>query len=506
MENQRIPLTAKKGMVATSEPLAAEIGLNTLKKGGNAVDAAIATAIALTVTEPTSNGIGADAFAIVSVGNQKYGISSSGASPVHLDYQTFASSGAVEKYGFKPITTPGAVKLWARLHERFGRLPFAVLFEETIALAEKGFRYAPVIQKNVLNAKTIYRERFKESLFKPFLDTFFNHPDGTVVFKDHANTLREIAKNSDSFYQGHLMAAMVDYFKKEGGYLREEDFKAHDVIWQTPLKVDAFGGTLYELPPNGQGMIALKALQILSHTNDDLHHQIESLKQAFYAGKTHLYGEMSNGEIEAFLHQDNAKNLAAQITESALDLEDPFLEDHGTVYLATADQEMSVSFIQSNYMGYGSGIVVPGTGIALQNRGANFLLKDHPNQYAPGKKPYHTLMPGFIKTPFGEGPMGVMGGFMQPQGHYQVFLHLLLNNLNIQEALDAPRYHYEKNKTIQIEPSFDEQLKASLEAKGHHLDISQNVGLFGRGQIILSHQGLLYGATEHRCDGTLKGY
>lgn len=494
-------------MVATSEPLAAKIGLAAFKKGGNAIDAALATAIALTVTEPTSNGIGSDAFALIEIDGQKIGFSSSGASPKHLRFKTFSKDTTVPRYGHAAVTTPGAVKLWAMLSERYGQLPFKVLFEDTIHYAEQGFRLAPTVQANALRAHTLYQARLKGPLFDPFFATFF-FQDLTqeITFKDHAKTLRELSHHPDSLYSGALMHAVTRSIKKTGGYLTPEDFLAHTVLEQTPLKVQAHGATLYELPPNGQGMIALKALQIQSHVADDLHHQIESLKQAFVAGKTHLSGAMDEAAITAFLDPLDASQLAAKITLKASDLADPFIDDHGTVYLATADSTMSVSFIQSNYMGYGSGIVIPGTGIALQNRGANFLLKDHPNQYAPFKKPYHTLMPGFLETEDARGPLGVMGGFMQPQGHYQVFMHHVLHGLNIQEALNAPRYYYDKGTQLMVEQDFSEASITALQKAGHTVKRSDETGLFGRGQIILNRHGQLEGATEKRCDGTIETF
>lgn len=501
----RSPIHSSQAMVATSEPHAAKAGRLIFEQGGNAVDAAIATAIALTVTESPSNGLGSDAFAMVSVGDHIYGLSSSGKSPLNLSFETFSANGQVPRYGLKPITVPGTIKLWKTLNERFGRLPFERLFEPAITLAKEGFMVAPTVKKSMEHAKSIYQKVLTDDIHKPFLDTFFNQNlDQLYTLKDHAKTLAEIAKEPDGFYTGDLMHKMVTYFKEHGGYLKEEDFRAHEAIWQTPLSVQAYGATLYELPPNGQGMVALKALSIYMHTNDSLHHEIESLKRAFVAGKSLMHGEMSPSEIEQYLNIDHSILEAMKITERAEDFADPFLDDHGTVYLATGDSNMQVSLIQSNYMGYGSGIVMPGTGIAFQNRGANFLLKNHPNQYAPGKRPYHTLMPGFIKTPDGKGPLGVMGGFMQPQGHYQVFLNHLQKGMNIQEALDAPRYHYDKGLKLDVEPDYNTASIEALKKTGHDVQISDQVGLFGRGQIILRTKDGLLGATEKRCDGTIE--
>lgn len=501
----RPPIKAPNAMVATSEPHAAKAGKSIFQKGGNAVDAAIATAITLTVTENTSNGIGADAFAIISVNGKKYGISSSGKSPQNLSYETFSEAGKVPRFGFKPITVPGAVKLWKTVHARFGNLPFEALFKPAIDLASRGFMIAPTVKKNMKRAREIYQTRLTEDVHQPFLKTFFDQDlNGRYTLKDHAKTLDMIAHNPDTFYTGELMDTMVRYFNEQGGYLTAEDFGMHQAIWHTPLAVKAFGGTLYELPPNGQGIVALKALDIYQRTQPSLHREIESLKRAFVAGKKVMHGMMQETEINRYLDPNNSQYEAAQITDQAADFVDPFIDDHGTVYLATADETIQVSLIQSNYMGYGAGIVVPGTGIALQNRGANFLLKPHPNQYAPGKKPYHTLMPGFMDTKEGSGPMGVMGGFMQPQGHFQVYLNHLQKGMNIQAALDAPRYYYDKGLKVDVEPDFDPRALEALKKAGHDIHVNDQVGLFGRGQIILKTKDGLIGATEKRCDGTIE--
>ncbi len=501
----RTPQKARHAMVATSEPHAARAGLMMFEKGGNAVDAAIATAITLTVTENTSNGIGADAFAIVSVKGKMHGLTSSGKSPLNLSLETFSEEGKVPRFGFKPITVPGAVKLWKTLHERFGALPFETLFEPAITLASDGFYVAPTVKKGMKRAQAIYQKALTDAIHQPFLKTFFDQDiDALYLLKDHAKTLDRIAKDPDGFYTGALMETMVDYFKQSGGYLTKEDFGLHEALWQTPLFKEAFGGRLYELPPNGQGIVALKALDIYQHASPSLHREIESLKRAFVAGKKVMHGMMQDTEIKRYLDPEDSKNEALKITDKAEDFADPFSEDHGTVYLATGDRDIQVSLIQSNYMGYGSGIVVPGTGIALQNRGANFLLKNHPNQYAPGKRPYHTLMPGFIDTPLGSGPLGVMGGFMQPQGHFQVYLNHLQKGMNIQAALDAPRYYYDKGLKLDVEPDFDPRALEALKKAGHDIHVSDQTGLFGRGQIILKTKDGLIGATEKRCDGTIE--
>jgi len=507
--SKRVPIIAENGMVATGQPLASEKGLDIMKKGGNAVDAAIATAALLTVLEPTANGLGGDAFVIVEVEGKLYGLNGSGKSPEGLTLKDFENDEKVPVYGFKPQTVPGAVHLWKTLHQKFGKLPFEEILKPAIECAENGYLLSFDLAHNYQRAYQIYEKNLKDPLFQSWFETFKKpslEPGTKVYFKDHAKTLKAIAKSyGDDFYHGDIMKKIVRFHQENGGYFKERDFKNHDTEWVTPIGITIDNATLYELPPNGQGIIALKALGIYSHTKKDLHHQIESLKHAFISGKDHISDSMSNSEINAFLDSKTLKNTALSIPEEASDLT-PSFNDHGTVYLATSDPNMSVSFIQSNYMGFGSGIVIPGTGIAMHNRGANFTLKNHPNQYAPLKRPYHTIIPGFIKHKDFYGPFGIMGGFMQPQAHFQVFNHIFEKGLNIQQALDHPRWLYQDHKTILFEKDYDQDAIDELIKKGHDVTITDQVGLFGRGQIIFKYQGFLVGATEKRTDGRIAFY
>ena len=507
--SRRVPIIAEKGMVATGQPLAAELGLEILKKGGNAVDAAIATAALLTVLEPTANGLGSDAFAIVEVEGTLYGLNGSGRSPRNLTLDDFKDDEKVPTFGFKPQTVPGAVHLWKTLHQRFGKLPFETCLTPAINVAKEGFVLPYDLAFSYQRALSIYETHLKDDIYKPWFDTFKKpslNPGDKIVFKDHAKTLEMIAKtHGDAFYHGSIMEKIIAFNQENGGYFEKDDFRNHDSEWVVPLSIKINDATLYELPPNGQGMVALRALGIYNHLPKSLHHQIESLKHAFTEGKNIISDGMNHLTITSFLNEDMFKQTAGKITEKASDLT-PSFKDHGTVYLATADQTMSVSLIQSNYMGFGSGIVIPGTGIAMQNRGANFTLKDHPNQYAPLKRPYHTIIPGFIKHKDYYGPFGIMGGFMQPQAHFQVFNHLFEKGLNLQQALDHPRWLYQDHKTILFEKDYDLLLLDELIKKGHDVKISDQTGLFGRGQIIFKKQGVLYGATEKRTDGRIAFY
>lgn len=507
--SRRVPVFAENGMVATGQPLAAEKGLEILKKGGNAVDAAIATAAMLTVCEPTANGLGSDAFAIVEVNGELFGLNGSGKSPQNLLLEDFKEDEKIPTFGFKPQTVPGAVHLWKTLHQRFGSLPFEACLTPAIETARSGFILPFDLAHSYQRALKIYETHLKDPLYQPWFDTFKKaslDPGTKLYFKDHANTLEAIAHSyGDDFYHGSIMEKIVAYHQKMGGYFVKRDFTEHASEWVTPLSIQSHGATLYELPPNGQGMIALKALGIYAHTKKSLHHQIESLKYAFNEGQNVIASTMKASDIHRYLNPDHFKKVAAQITDEAADLS-PSYKDHGTVYLATADKTMSVSLIQSNYMGFGSGIVIPGTGIAMQNRGANFTLKPHPNQYAPSKRPYHTIIPGFIKYKDMYGPFGIMGGFMQPQAHFQVFNHLFEKQLNIQQALDHPRWLYQNHKTLLFEKDYDPLLVDALIKKGHDVKISDQVGLFGRGQIIFKQHGVLIGATEKRTDGRIAFY
>ena len=515
---------AKKGMVATSHPLAAQAGIEIMRQGGNAVDAAIATAAALTVVEPTSNGIGGDAFAIVWMNNKLHGLNASGPAPELLTIDKVKEAGHDEMptYGLTPITVPGVPAAWAALSKKFGNLSLIDTLTPAIRYAEEGYPLTPILGKNWKIAYDKYKASCTSAEFDAWFETFA--PDGRApeigeMWKSpgHATTLRSIGEsNAASFYKGEIADKIDAFMVEHEGYLRKTDLEKYKVEWVEPISTNYRGYDVWEIPPNGQGMVALMALNIFAEMNDPipndvntLHEQIEAMKLAYMDGKTFITEQKDMPiSIEQLLSKDYAQKRAAGITKEAVVPEPYNLPRSGTVYLATADEEGNmVSFIQSNYMGFGSGVVVPGTGIAFQNRGADFSLDPtHPNALKPGKRTYHTIIPGFL-TKDGEavGPFGVMGGYMQPQGHFQVVLNTIDYKLNPQAALDAPRWQWIEGNTIHVEPNFPNHLAQALTRLGHDIQPKLDTGSFGRGQIIWRDPktGVLAGGTESRTDGAI---
>jgi len=520
--SKQVTRFAKNGMVATSQPLAAQAGLDILKKGGNAVDAAVATAACLTVVEPTSNGIGGDAFAIVWIKDEMHGLNSSGYSPQDITIEKVKEMGYDEmpKTGWLPVTVPGAPAAWASLVNRFGKLEMTEVLKPAIKYAREGYPVSPTLSKFWKRAHKKYKEMLEGKQFAAWFDTFTvdgKPPEAGQVWSSnaHADTLQLIAEsNSEAFYRGEL-ADKIDQFAKEyDGFLRKADLNAYQPEWVDPISVNYHGYDVWEIPPNGQGMVALMALNILNgfdfETKDTLetyHKQIEALKLAFSDGKKYITDiDKMKVKVEDLLSKAYASKRRSLIKETALQPEPGNLDKGGTVYLAAADKEGNmVSYIQSNYMGFGSGLVVPETGIALQNRGHSFSLdKNHHNHLEPHKKPYHTIIPGFLsKNNIPIGPFGVMGGFMQPQGHLQVLMNLIDFDLNPQAALDAPRWQWTEGKKIKVESDFPKHIAQALQRKGHEVSLSLDSGSFGRGQIIFrDHEtGVLKGGTEKRTDG-----
>lgn len=520
--SRRAAVYAGKGMVAASQPLAAQAGLDMLKRGGNAIDAAIATAVSLTVLEPTSNGIGGDAFALVWTDGKLHGLNASGPAPQSLTIDALKKRGYQEmpRYGIVPITVPGAPAAWIELSRRFGRLPFAELLEPAIAYAEQGFPVSPTLGELFDYEFTKFNKLEKGGEFADLYHTFA--PGGKIPkigdwvrYPHHAATLRSIAATeSESFYRGELADRIGSYIREHGGFLAKEDLAAYQPQWVDPIKVNYRGYDVWEIPPNGQGIIALMALNTLKRFEfsskdsvDTYHKQIEAMKLAFADG----YAQVTDApdmraSVEGMLSEAYGTERAQLIGGEALSPMPGKPPQGGTVYLAAADGEGNmVSFIQSNYMGFGSGVVVKDTGIALQNRGADFSLDSaHVNALAPGKKSFHTIIPGFL-TKNGEavGPFGVMGGYMQPQGHVQVIMNTIDFHLNPQAALDAPRWQWKEGKTVELEPGFPDAIAQALQRRGHHIVRMPSSLSFGRGQIIWRDAvtGVLTGGTEPRTDG-----
>ena len=523
--SRRNVVLSKKGMVATSHPLAAQAGMEIMRKGGNAVDAAIATAACLTVVEPTGNGIGGDAFAIVWYKDKMYGLNSSGPAPKGITAEKLLDMGLKEmpKYGFIPVTVPGIPAAWAALNKRFGRLSLKEVMEPAIRYAYEGHPVSVNVAKLWKKAYDTFIQ-LKGEEFKPWFDTFC--PDGRPVkageiwsSKDHARTLESIAETyAESFYRGELAEKIDDFSRKFGGFLRKEDLESFEPEWVDPVSVNYRGYDVWEIPPNGHGITVLMALNILSGMNFDsketvetYHKLIEAVKLAFADAQKHIadpkYMKVS---VKDLLSLDYAEKRRKLIGNEAMVPVAGEPNKGGTIYLAAADEEGNmISYIQSNYMGFGSGLVVPGTGIALHNRGNNFCLdKEHVNCIAPGKKPYHTIIPGFLtKDGKAVGPFGVMGGFMQPQGHLQILVSMLDFKLNPQDALDAPRWQWVKGKTVQVEPGFPANIAQALARKGHDVVYETESINFGRGQIIWrTDDGVFIGGTEPRTDGYIAVY
>lgn len=512
---------SKRGMVATSQPLAAQAGLEIMKRGGNAIDAAIAAATCLTVVEPTSNGIGGDAFALVWSGGKLWGLNSSGPAPQKISIQALAGADSEELplYGVCPVTVPGAPACWAELSRRFGRMPLSESMRPAIEYAEAGFPVSPVVSIQWGAAFKIYRAQRGEE-FQYWFETFAplgRTPIAGEVCRlpGHAATLAAIAETkAKAFYRGNLSEKIDAFFRRYSGFLAAEDLAAFEPEWVDPVKINYHGFDVWEIPPNGQGIVALMALNILRgfefsarDAAQTYHRQIEALKLAFADGLKYITDirRMRIG-VSDLLSDSYAAERRNLISDKATEPLPGNPYSGGTVYLATADSEGNmVSFIQSNYLGFGSGMVIPGTGIALHNRGVSFSLDpDHDNRLEPGKKPYHTIIPGFL-TKDGEpvGPFGVMGAFMQPQGHVMVVSNTVDFQMNPQAALDAPRFRWTGGKTVDVEAQFPQHLAEALVRMGHNVRYGAVGDLgFGRGQIIWrSSDGVLAGGSDPRADG-----
>lgn len=514
--SRRMPVLAKN-CVATTQPLAAQAGLSMLAKGGSAADAAVATAIALTVLEPTANGIGSDAFAIVWDGMALAGLNASGRAPMGWTPDRFAGP-LIPETGWDSATVPGAVSAWTALHRKFGRLPFDTLFEPAIRYARDGFMVSPVI--SLQWARQV--ERLKRQ--PGFAETFLPHgraPSAGELFRapDHARTLERVAESaSEAFYRGAIAEAIARASHAAGAAMTEADLATHSCDWVEPIAVPFQGHLVHELPPNGQGLAALVALGILDHCDlaglapdspEMLHLQIESTKLGMADVAAHVADpDYMRIDVAALLDPARLADCARRINGGRADAPAPRpRRDGGTVYLAAADASgMMVSYIQSNFDGFGSGVVVPGTGIALNNRGACFVVAPgHPNSVAPAKRPLNTIIPGFItKDGAPVAAFGLMGGTMQPQGHVQVASRMFASRQNPQTAIDGPRWRV-KEKELLVETAMPNDVRRGLEAKGHRL-IPGTIFDFGASQIIRRTDNGYIGASESRRDGCAAGF
>ncbi len=515
--SQRQPVLADN-VVATSQPLAASAGLRMLAAGGNAVDAAVATAAALTVVEPTSNGIGSDLFALVWDGTRLHGLNASGRSAAALDPEPLLGA-PMPLRGWDAVTVPGAVSGWAALSERFGTLDLEQLLAPAVAYAEAGFAVAPITAAAWARAATIFAD---SPTFAPFLPGGRAPlPGQRFAFPDQARTLRTIAATRGAdFYQGELAERIAASAAAGGSPLSRDDLASHRADWVAPLSQPYADAVLHEIPPNGQGVAAQQALGLLAHTDiascapdsaDAIHLQAEAMKLAFadahryVADPAHMLVAATDLLDPAYLRQ-----RAAHIDpHRAGDPQHGSPRRGGTVYLCTADAGGGmVSLIQSNYYGFGSGVVVPDTGISLQNRGAGFSTqRGHPNQLAPAKRPFHTIIPGFLTALDGQPRMafGVMGGPMQPQGHVQMVLRTTIWGQNPQAASDAPRWRVEAGRGLALEADVDPAVRAELARRGHEVSADADSFGFGGAQLIAQTPGGWLAASDHRKDGQAVG-
>ncbi len=505
-----MPVFARNA-VATSQPLAAAAGLETLRKGGNAMDAALAMAICLTVVEPTSNGIGSDAFAIVWDGEGLHGFNGSGRSPA-----SWSPPSEIPKHGWEPVTVPGAVDAWVQCSRKFGRMPFSELFDAAISYAEDGFAASPVTARAWQRGAEAFRG------FPAWCETFLfdgSAPEiGQVVrLPDHAQTLRMIAESEgEEFYRGSLAVRIEEDARKHGAAMAATDLASHAGEWVETLSTGFQGVDLHEIPPNGQGLAALIALGVLRHmplpqadSVDFYHVQIEAMKIGLSDAAEHIADpSFMQTAPEDLLDDGRLAHLASQIHPTRASEQSAMIHAApSTVYLCAADdQGMMVSYIQSNYMGFGSGIVVPGTGIAMQNRGHGFVTTPgHPNQAAPGKRPFHTIIPGFV-TGRSTMAFGVMGGPMQAQGHLQMVARVFGYGQNPQAASDAPRWQVAPGGEVWLEEGFSPSLALELGQRGHRIVENQPSGLFGGAQAVLRTEGGYCAASDHRKDGCALGF
>ncbi|VBB45689.1 Gamma-glutamyltransferase [uncultured Paludibacter sp.] len=533
----RSDVLAQNGMVATSHPLATQIGLEILKKGGNAIDAAIAANAALGLMEPTGSGIGGDLFAIVWDAKTKklYAINASGRSPKNLTLEYFEKNkmDKIPALGPLPVNVPGAVDGWFELNKRFGSMSMAEILEPTIEYAEKGF---PITQLIGYYLQSVYR--YEKMGFPNIKDTYIDQNGGKLpqegeIYKNPylAQTYRKLAAGGrDAYYKGEIADVITKFIQAQGGFLSKEDFAAHHSEWVEPVSINYRGYDVWELPPNGQGIAALQMLQILKQydfskipfgSTEHLHLFVEAKKLAF-EDRAKYYADMdfTKVPVETLISEAYAKQRQALITDRASTYNAGKISAGETIYLTTADKYGNmVSLIQSNYRGMGSGMVPPKLGFMLQDRGELFSLKrGQANTYEPGKRPFHTIIPAFItKDSQPYVSFGVMGGDFQPQGHVQIVMNLIDFGMGLQEAGDAPRWDHDGGSTptgetgkgtgeVHVESGIPYETVRGLMEKGHK--VAFDLGIYGGYQAILwdSKNKVYHGASESRKDGQAAGY
>ena len=526
---QRSVAMGPRGMVASSQQLATLSGYKILLKGGNALDAAVAMASTLNVVEPHSVGIGGDAFALIYLAeeNKIIGINASGRAPYKADLAYFHKRGirTMPERGILTVTVPGALHGWARAVERYGSLKLGDLFEDAIYYAENGFPVTEIIAGEWKNAKDVLLSHASGS--KSYLINGKAPKPGQVFKnKDLAQTYRKIASEGiETFYEGEVCKAIVDFSRQNDGLISSKDFKAHTTSWVEPISTNYRGYTIYELPPNGQGITALEMLNILEgydiaglgHNSADYLHLLIEAKKIAFRDRDYVVTdpEFESVPVDRLLSKEYAKEWREKINyQKAMVPPAPYSNARGsdTVFVTAVDQNRNaVSLISSVYMAFGSGMVVDDTGIVLQNRGHSFSLDPHhPNRLEPHKRPMHTIIPAMV---FKDGrflmSFGVMGGDMQPQGHVQFLINLIDFKMNIQEAVDAPRLRHVQGKEVYLEEGISKIAASELKERGHHIvDVPPSVNQFGGGQAIYLDraQNVLLGASDRRKDGCAIGY
>ena len=510
-----------RNAVATSQPLATQAGIDMLRRGGNAVDAAIATAITLTVVEPTMNGVGSDAFAIVWDGHDLTGINGSGKSPAAWTPNRFKGPN-MPTQGWDSVTVPGAVSTWVALSQKFGKLPFADLFEPAIRYARDGFQ----VGTKTASIWSWSVDSFAH--FNGFQEHFAPHgrsPNPGEIFErpDLVETLTDIAyTKGESLYRGRLADAIVAQSQREGGVMTLDDLANHSVLWTDPIAQPYRDVVLHEIPPNGQGLAAQIALSILEHLDVQsiepgsvnwIHYQVEAMKIAIRAAFDHFADpEVMTTPPSELLEPGSIARAAKSISNNSASRYPPVAlpVSEDTVYLTTADADGAmVSMIQSNYRGFGSGIVIDSTGISMQNRGSGFVLTPgHPNVVAGSKRPFHTIIPGFVSRSDGSPAMafGVMGGHMQHQGHVQMVTRVFDHGENPQAASDAPRWHVSPDYRLALETGTSPKTIKALEERGHDAVLVTDEGLFGGAQLICCLEDGYCAASDHRKEGMAAGF
>ena len=532
----RSEVIASNGMVATSHPLASQVGIDILKNGGNAIDAAIAANAAIGLMEPTGNGVGGDLFAIIWIEKEKklYGLNASGRSPSDLDLEFFKTNNysSIPAYGPLPVSVPGCVDGWFELNERFGSMKMSSILKPAIEYAENGFPVTELV--------SYYMESASNNFYKypNFKETYFidgASPKKGDLFKNIqlANTLRVIAsKGRKGFYEGEIAKIISEFIQEQGGFLSYDDLKNHRSEWVEPVSTNYRGYEVWELPPNGQGIAALQILNLLEGFDiksmgfgsaEYIHHFVEAKKIAF-ADRAKYYADPDFNKIptQYLISKEYSNKRRAEINpnKAAKSVQALNLENGDTIYLTTADSDGNmVSLIQSNYRGMGSGMVPPGLGFMLQDRGELFSLEEgHFNVYEPNKRPFHTIIPAFItKNSKPYVSFGLMGGAMQPQGHAQIVINLIDFGMNLQEAGDAPRIRHQSSEQptggfmkdggqLAVEQGFDYKEIRELIKKGHN--IIYDLGSFGGYQAIMIDyiRKIYFGASESRKDGSAIGY